>query len=212
MSVNFLPILIDEKVLTDKIQQLRQTLPPEKIDEAIQEAWRNDQLPAGKEQNRFSFRGFDDFDNTRFWPDADEIRFKILDAAFRQQGKNNWCETLKSADALYQFLGGFGSLWITNNGINDYGVTGSCTISPANVRRLHELFKNIDFELLRPIFDEHCKDKYYESGDSCYSPVIREKKHSWMQTIEALKDYVSALHGLVAEAAAKNKVLYMWAA
>jgi hypothetical protein len=36
MSVNFLPILIDEKVLTDKIHQLLQTLPPEKADEAIQ--------------------------------------------------------------------------------------------------------------------------------------------------------------------------------
>jgi len=142
MSVNFLPILVDEKVLTDKIQQ---TLPPEQIDEAIQEAWRNDALPRNKSENRFAFREFSEFDNTRFWFEAAKIRLQILFAAWQLQYTDKGSVELeKSADALYQFLGSFHCGYANNNGVNDYGLVRSCAIRPVNSRRLHELFKRID--------------------------------------------------------------------
>jgi len=202
MSVNFLPILVDEKVLTDEITRLRQTLPPEKIDEAIQDAWFNDALPKHKTENRFAFRGFGNFDNTCFWSEADEIRHQILCAAWPHGQRSN--EIQKSADALYQFLGAFRYGYANNNWVNDYELTDSCAISPVNSRRLHKLFKCIDFELLRPIFVEHCK------GQGCMPGELT--KYRWIPSIDVLKNYAAAFDGLVAEAAEKNKVLYMWAA
>jgi hypothetical protein len=204
MSVNFIPILVDEKVLTDEIVRLRQTLPPEKIDEAIQEAWRNDALPKHESENRFEFRRFRNFDNTHFWNEAGEIRLQILFAAWEAQYTSQSSnEILRSADALYQFLGAFHYQYCNNNVVNDYGLTGSCAISPVNSRRLHELFKRIDFELLRPIFVEHCKGQCYMPGELT--------KYDWIPSIDVLKNYAAAFDGLVAEAAEKNKVLYMWA-
>jgi hypothetical protein len=204
MSVNFLPILIDEKVLTDKIMRLRQTLPLEKVDEAMQETWMNDALGRDDSENPISYGGFANFDNLKFWGEADEIRLQILFAARQSRHtaqRSN--ETEKSADALYQFLGAFHYGYCNNNWVNDYGLIGSCAVSPINARRLHELFKNIDFELLRPIFMERCKGQYYLSDEI--------EKYTWIPSIEVLKNYVTAFDGLVAEAAEKNKVLYMWA-
>jgi hypothetical protein len=201
MSVNFIPILVDEKVLTDTIQLLTQTLPPEKIDEAIQDLWFNDSLPGDKSEYRFAFRGFEAFDNHSFWVEADPIRFQILFGAWKSG--NGVIETIRSADALYQFLPAFYYGWSATASVNDYGLPSSCAISPINARRLHELFKQIDFELLKPIFEEHCRGQYY----------LPEKleKYSWIPSIEVLKNYAAAFDGLVAEVATKNKVLYMWA-
>jgi len=202
MSVNFLPVLIEEKVLNDKIMRLRQTLPMEKIDEAMQEAWTNSLLDSDDIEDPISGREFGRFDNLKFWGETDEIRLQILFAA-RQSPNKYSLETEKSADALYQFLGAFHYGYANNNCVNDYGLKGSCAISPVNSRRLHELFKHIDFELLRPIFVEHCKGQCYMPGELT--------KYDWIPSIDVLKNYAAAFDGLVAEAAEKNKVLYMWA-
>jgi len=203
MSVNFIPILIDEKVLTDKIVRLRQTLPLEKIDEAMQESWTSALLTSDDIENLNSGRAFGHFDNLKFWGEADEIRLQILFAARQLRYTDRHSnETERSADALYQFLGAFHYGYTNNNGVNDYGLTGSCAICPVNSRRLHELFKHIDFELLRPIFFEHCKGQCYLPGQLT--------KYDWIPSIDVLKNYVAAFDGLVAEAAEKNKVLYMW--
>src|SRR5665213_233493 len=189
MSVNFLPILVDEKVLTDKIVRLRQTLPLEKIDEAMQEAWINAHLTSEDIERPISGRGFSDFDNLKFWGEADEIRLQILFAARQSRyTERHSNETERSADALYQLLGAFHYGYANNNWVNDYGHTGSCAISPVNSRRLHELFKRIDFELLRPIFDEHCKGQCYMPGELT--------KYDWIPSIDVLKNYAAAFDGL----------------
>ena len=72
-------------------------------------------------------------------------------------------------------------------------------IGAANARRLHLLFQQIDFEVLRPFYEEKCKK--YDDG----SEFDRITK------FEELVSYVTAFNDLLLQATEKNKTLYMFA-
>jgi hypothetical protein len=72
-------------------------------------------------------------------------------------------------------------------------------MNAASARRLHLLYQGIDFDLLRPVFKEHCQ------LDEC------DKPYPYIQTFDELVDYTKALDGLLVQAVEKNKTLYVFA-
>ena len=198
MSVNLVPILIDERLLADEIARLRKTLPPEEFDNPAGEIRFYDALifeDPPSPNNQYAFAKLQPHKNTTDCFDADEIRFQLL----RSTRNSNSVEAAKSADVLFRFIGEF----FVYNGLyvpfNEHGLTGSVIIGPANARRLHLFFQQIGFELLRPFYEEHCKK--YDDG----------WEFNRIRTFEEFVGYVTAFDGLLLQAIEKDKALYMFA-
>lgn len=198
MSVNLVSILIDEKLLADEITRLHKTMPREKFDSPSCEIHFHDALAFEDkplEGRQYAYAQFSASDNTRDCFDADEIRFQLL----RSTRDSNSVEAAKSADALFRFIGEF----FVHDGLyapfNEHGLTSSVIIGANNTHRLHLFFKQIDFEVLRPFYEENCKK--YDDGS----------EFNRITTFEELVSYVTAFDGLLLQAMEKNKTLYMFA-
>jgi hypothetical protein len=198
MSVDLIPILVDEKVLADEIMRLRKALRPEEFDNPASDIHFHDALifeDPSSPKNQYIFAKLQPYKNTRDCFDADEIRFQLL----RSTRDSNSTKAAKSADALFRFLGEFlvhNNLYIP---FNEHGLTGSAMIGPANARRLHYFFQQINFELLRPFYEEHCKK--YDDGS----------EYNRLKSFDEFISYVTAFDGLLLQAMEKNKTLYMFA-
>ena len=196
MSVDLIPILVDEKVLADEIMRLRKTLPPEEFDNPASNIHFHDALifeDPSSQNNQYAFAKLQPYKNTRDCFDADEIRFQLL------RGTRDSMEAAKSADTLFRFIGEFIVHLVTNVPFNEHGLTGSVIIGPANARRLHLFFQQIVFESLRPFFEEHCKK--YDGGS----------EFNRLKSFEEFVNYVTAFDSLLLQAMEKNKTLYMFA-
>jgi hypothetical protein len=198
MSVDLIPMLIDEKTLAGEITRLAKTLPAEKLD-----SWETQFHEAlfyehGSNRNQYAYAKLEDFyKNTKRSIDADSMRFQMLIKTREtviDDGK-----TERNADALFQFFGAFFCCFARTNPFNEFGFQNSTIISPANSRRLHLLFQQIDFDLLRPIFDQHCKRR--DNGH----------EYSYIGSFGELVDYAKALDGLLIQAVENGKWLYIYA-
>ena len=198
MSVHFIPILIDEKVLADEIARLRKLLPPEEFDNPASEIHFHDTLvfeSPSSPANQYAFASLQSGKNTRDGFDANEIRFQLLQCT----RDSNSSEAARSAEAVFQFLGAFFCCFPNTVPFNEYGLIGSTIIGQANARRLHLLFKRINFDRLRPFYDEHCK-KYGDGSD-----------FNRIKSFNEFVAYAAAFDGLLLQAMEKNKTLYMFA-
>ncbi len=163
MSVDLIPILIDEKVLADEIMRLRKALPPEKLDNPNGEICFHDALifeNPSSPNNQYAYAELEPYKNTRWSHRANSIRFQLLFNA-KESGVSQ--EAARSADCLFQFIGGFICHLTTVVPFNEFGLTSSVIISAASARRLHLFFQQIIFESLRPLYNEHCKADEAES-------------------------------------------------
>jgi hypothetical protein len=198
MSVDLIPILVDGKVLADEIVRLRKILPPEEFDNPASDIHFHDALifeDPSSPNNQYAFAKLQPYKNTKYCFDADEIRFQLL----RGTRDSNSIEAAKSADTLFRFIGEFIVHLVTNIPFNENGLTGSAIIGPINSSRLHLFFQQINFELLRPFYEEHCKK--YDDGS----------EYDRLKSFEEFVDYVKAFDGLLLQAMEKNKTLYMFA-
>jgi hypothetical protein len=203
MSVDLVQILIDEKLLAGEITRLRGALPPEEFDNPNSDIHFQDALACEQKTPeegqyayaKFACREFPVSNNTKDCFDADEIRFQLL----RGTREPASIEEARSGDALFQFLGAFLLRPFTNNPFNEHGLRSSTIIGPANARRLHSLFQQIEFDRLRPFYEAHCK-KYDDGSDFKY-----------LKSFEDFIKYVAAFDGLLLQAMAKHKTLYMYA-
>jgi len=197
MSVDLIPMLIDEKTLTEEITRLRKTLPPEKLDSSETQFHEALFYEHGSNRNQYAYAKLERFyKNTKRSIDANSMRFQMLVKA--RETVIDGGKTERCADALFQFFGVFFCCFTGNNAFNEFGFQHSTIISPANSRRLHLLFQQIDFDLLRPVFDEHCKGQ--DDGS----------KYSYIGSFGELVDYGKALDGLLIQAIENGKWLYIY--
>jgi hypothetical protein len=196
MSVNLIPILIDERILADEIVRLSKVLPPEKLDDS--ETIFIDALfyEESSEQNQYVFAGCRNHRNHKWCFDADAMRFQMLTKA--RETVIDAGRTEQSADGIFQFFGAIFGCYNGNNPLNEYGFQNSTIISTPNSRRLHLLFQHINFDLLRPVFEQHCKT--YDDGH----------KYGYISSFRELVDYATALDGLLIQAIQNNKMLYIF--
>ena len=143
MSVDLLPILIDEKTLQEEILRLSKALPLEKLDYWETVFHENLFYEPGSDRNQYAYGKLKPYHNTKWCFDADKMRFRILIKA----SETGDSDTERSADALYQFFGAFFCGRLTYNPFNEYGFSGSVIMSPGSSRRFHLLFQQIKFEL-----------------------------------------------------------------
>jgi hypothetical protein len=197
MSVHLIPVLIDGELLAAEIARFQKTLPPEEFDSGNSEIHFYDELVYDEMRGitQYAFAKLEPYKNTRFCLDADSIRFQLLSSA-RIADLDEEC---RSADALYQFLGAFLLSKVAYNPFNEYGLTASVIIGPANARRLDALFKKIKFASLQPLYNENCKMR--EDGFA----------YIYIKSFDDFLGYVKALDGLLAQAIEANKALYMFA-
>jgi hypothetical protein len=197
MSVELIPILIDEQVLTREVARLRAELPQETLD-----SWET-QFHAAlfyephSERNQYAYATLRPFRSIRMNYDADAMRFQLLDQA--RKTARDAGPTERSASALFHFLEVFFCCFVGTNPHNEFGFQHSTIISLSNCRRLHALFERIDFALLAPVFAEHCKTR---DDGSAYTRI---------DSFAELVEYATALDGLLVQAMDSGKWLYIYA-
>jgi len=196
MGVDLIPILIDEKTLAEEIMRLGKALPPEKLDNWETQFHHELFYEHGSNRNQYAYAKLEGYKNTKWCIAANSIRFQLLIKA--KETVSDGGDSERSADALFQFFGAMFCCFIGNNPLNEYGFKNSTIVSPANARRLHLLFQQINFDLLQPVFERHCKsDEGMMSG--------------YIQSFGELVDYAKALDGLLVQASGNDKVLYIYA-
>lgn len=188
MSVHLIPMLVDEKILADEILRLSKVLPPDKLDHWETRFHENLFYEHGSDRNQYSFAKLDPYKNDKWCIAADSIRFQLLIGS-----RENFRDAALGANALFQFFGAIFCSFNDNNSFNEYGFHHSTIVGPINSRRLHLLFQRVDFELLRPVFEQHCKPDGY------------------IRSFGELVDYAKALDGLLIQAIESDKVLYIYA-
>lgn len=194
MGVDLIPMLIDEKILADEIVRLSKVLPPEKLDHPETQFHHELFYEHGSPRNQYSFAKLDPYKNTKWCIAAEAMRLQLLNKT-----REHFGDPALSADALFQFFGAFFCSFNYTNPFNEYGFHNSTIIGANNSRRLHLLFQRIDFELLRPVFEEHCRVD------------DRGREYTYIHSFEELVEYAKALDGLLIQAIENNKVLYIYA-
>jgi hypothetical protein len=206
VSVVIIPFLVDEKILADEIARLSKILPPEKLDCGGDDHTFCNELvyhsPADGKGNESQYelatrpKGW--IANTKGWREVHDLIHLLVYYSWRDEGVD---EPLRSADLLFQFTTAClsGGLSV-NTPLNEYGFKNSTIIGPANAWRLRALFAQIDFQLLRFVFDKH--RQLDRNGDP----------YTWVTSMDELKKYVGWFDTMLEEAIRKNKVLYMYAA
>ena len=197
MSVHLIPVLIDGELLAAEIARFQKTLSPDEFDSGNSEIHFYDELVYDEKRGitQYVFAKLAPYKDTKFCLDADSVRFQLLSSA-RTVGAGEAC---RSADAVYQFLGAFLLSYVTYNPFNEYGFTSSVIIGPVNARRLDDLFKKINFELLQPLYNKHCKKR--EDGFA----------YNYIKSFDDFLGYIKALDNLLVQAIEAKKTLYMFA-
>ena len=129
--------------------------------------------------------------------EADAMRFQLLNKARETVIDGGLTE--HSASALFQFLEVFFCNFTSANPGNEFGFRNSTIISVDNCRRLHLLFEQIDFALLKPVFEQYCQGR---ADGSAYTRI---------GSFGELVEYATALDGLLRQAMASGKWLYIYA-
>ena len=191
-------MLIDEETLAGEIARLAKTLPAERLDHGETQFHHELFYEHGSSRNQYAYAKLDSFyKNTRRCIDADAMRLQLL-VKTRDTVIDDG-STERSADALFQFFGAFFCCFTRTNACNEFGFQHSAIIGTANTRRLHLLFQQIDFALLRPAFDKFCQRR--DDGH----------EYTYIESFEMLVDYAKALDGLLLQAIEKGKWLYIYA-
>lgn len=198
MSVDLIPLLIDGEILAGEIARLAKTLPADKLDNWETQFHHELFYEHGSGRNQYAYARLEPFyKNTKRSIDADSMRFQLLMKA--RETVSDGGNTGRCADALFQFFGAFFCCFTGNNAFNEFGFHQSAIISAANSRRLHLLFQQVDFDLLRPVFDRHCQKR----NDG--------QEYSYLGSFEELVEYAKALDGLLVQAIENDKWLYIYA-
>jgi hypothetical protein len=197
MSVDLIPMLIDEETLAGEITRLAKTLTAEQLDSWETQFHHELFYEHGSSRNQYAYAKLEAFyKNTKRSIDADAMRLQLLIKTRETVIDDGKAE--RSADALFQFFGAFFCCFTRTNPFNEFGFHNSTIISTANSRRVHLLFQQIDFDLLRPIFDKHCQGR---DGH----------EYTYIGSFGELVDYAKALDGLLIQAVESGKWLYIYA-
>jgi hypothetical protein len=191
MSAVFIPILIEDALLASQIASMRQKAPPEKFDSGDPDLCFHDDLEFDRERGLvpYEYAKLDPYQNTGWWREARDISLVLLDNA-----ESSGIETIKSADALFRFLGLFVLGWNYGYPFNEYGFAFSVIMGVKNAQLWHTFFKRIDFELLRPIYERE-KQPWADAR--------------FIHDFGEFAGYASALDSLLVQAIKMNRMLYV---
>lgn len=202
MSANFIPLLVEERLLAEKVAQVKSGLSPDSVsidrwNEALSDTLfsrPHERLPFATWPGK---RPWGWTSGTRWARDAEHISFQLLTST-QSWNPDNWpIELSISADALFQFLRVFHCYDRCAVPFNEFGLTNCTIISPSSARRLHALFGKIDFAGLRPVYDAKCQRR------------CDGEEYGHIQSFDELVDYVSGFDGLLIQSMEQDKMLYV---
>jgi hypothetical protein len=191
MSVHFIPILLDDELLASQIAKMRKRMPQEDWDCGNTEVYLHDDLEFDRARGitPYEYAKLEPYKNNVWWLEARDITLILLSSAEKLD-----TEVIKSADALYRFLGLFVLGWDYGYPFNEYGFKTSMIMGVKNAQLWDTFFKRIDFELLRALYEKEQK---------------RWEGSRFIHDFGEFADYAKALDGLLVQTIKMNRTLYM---